>query len=96
MIEKYWNKLTVWWMCLAPEQIAFYLINTPAQILVIFIPILVLEKFGDVWWEANPGLMDAMWFPFIFGWLTLFFCVRWLISALIILYYSDIEVDFSE
>lgn len=90
------TRLHIWWMCLAEEKVAFYFINTPVQLLILFIPIFIIDEYADGWWRANPELFDSMAYPFLFGWLALFFIARWLISTIIVEYYSDIEVDFSE
>ena len=85
------NKIHVWWLTRQEEKIAFYLINIPAQIVLLILPGALLGTFGDSWWEADPSLFNMMVIPSVFMWIGLMFVVRWVISTLIILHYADSE-----
>lgn len=82
-------KIECWWMMQSDEERAFYFINPLAQLFVLFVPPLFLQEYGDMWWESNPALFNTLAIPVLFGWLGLFFLVRWVISESIIAYYAD-------
>lgn len=83
------NKIHIWWLTRQEEEIAFYLINIPAQVVLVILPSAFLVSFGNSWWEANPSLFNMMVIPSVLMWIGLMFVVRWIISTLIILHYVD-------
>ena len=84
-------KIECWWMMQSDEERAFYLINSLAQLFVLFVPPLILQEYGDIWWKINPALFNTLAIPVLFGWVGLFFLVRWIVSESIVAYYADVE-----
>lgn len=83
------NKIHIWWLTRQEEEIAFYLINIPTQIVLLILPAAVLNSFSNSWWEANLALFKVMVIPSVIMWIGLMFTIRWVVATLIIQHYTD-------
>jgi len=83
------RKIYIWWLIQTEAEKAFYLINTPMQIILILAFPLIVDKYANGWYLANPQLFDMLVLPALFGWVFSLFFARWVLGWVLFWYYKN-------